>query len=108
VTRGHPAAFLTAAQAAELEPIWLVAINTNLVSPNDVLRYTSAEKDVVFPDSGDTYTARPYAQGDIRIETEGATGMALIMGDADNVLEREVPVGRITVQDFPGVTRNEI
>lgn len=81
MTRGHPAPFLDAAQAALVNPVWLVAIWTGLTAPNDVLRFASAARDVVFPDGGDTYAARPIGQGVIDVNSESPGSMTLALGD---------------------------
>jgi len=86
MTRGIDATFLAAAQAATLEPIWLVEIPTGLVSPTH-LRYTSAEQDVTFPDGGDVYESRPIRFGSVRIETTQANPNDLVVGDADHAIK---------------------
>lgn len=82
MTRELPSAFTDAAQAAEVDPVYLVEI-----FGDTTLRYCSASRDIVFPDGGDTYTARSLGHGLIRIDITGGGQVALELADADDVLK---------------------
>jgi hypothetical protein len=81
VTRGHPTTFTDAAQAATNKPVWLVALHTGLSSPNDVLRYTTAEADVTFPDAGDTYSRKGFGFGLIELSLDNPSRMQMRIAD---------------------------
>lgn len=79
--RNLPSAFTDAAQAAALKPVWLVEIATGLVSPNDYLRYCTAERDITFPDGGDVYSKRGLNVGLISHAIERSQEQTLEVAD---------------------------
>ena len=82
MTRGTNAALLSELRSVDPKWITLIAIETGDVGP-PWLRYTDDEADVVFPDAGDTYEARPIEVSDVSIDGEDREGITVRLADVD-------------------------
>ena len=83
MTRGFHADLNTASRATSPAPAVLVAIETGDAG-TPWIRMTSTETDFVFPDAGDTYTARPFEFGEFEVASGAAMSMQLKLADVDD------------------------
>lgn len=85
--RALPSAFTDRIRAATLQPVWLVEIWKGRTAGAGILRYASAERDIVFPAGGDTYAARAFSLGEVSIDDEAGGEIAIEVADADGALK---------------------
>lgn len=82
--RDLPSAFTNAAAAAVAYPIYVVDIY-KVDSPAQIVRVTSADRDVVFPDGGDTYESVPLKHDEQEVDVEGGGELTLVIADIDGL-----------------------
>ncbi len=101
MSRGLPAALLTAFQTGTLTAIHLVEIQTGRVSPNDVVRFTDWDQDIDFPSSGGSTFYSRFADtgaaldlGAVWIDGSGDDGNTdLRIPDGDSLLRTHIDAG---------------
>jgi len=83
MTRDFHSDFEDASRVTTPQPTVLISIETG-DSGTPWIRLTSTEQDFVFPDGGDTYTARPFEFGEFDVVQGGEKSVQLRLADVDN------------------------
>lgn len=82
MTRDFNSTFQDANRGVNPKPTVLITIETGDVG-TPYIRLTSTEVDFVFPDAGDTYTARPFQFGEFTVASGEEKSVQLRLADVD-------------------------
>ena len=82
MTRDFHSTFEAASRGVNPKPTALITIETGDVG-TPYIRLTSTEVDFVFPDAGDTYTARPFEFGEFTVASGEEKSVQLRLADVD-------------------------
>lgn len=97
MSRGTDAAVTNPFRGVTPKPVTFVQIATGIAAPA-TLRYTDAPVSLTW--NGQTWTARPLAIPEMRMESQGeAGGASLRIGDGDGVLAGYMDSGGATFED---------